>query len=181
MFLLYGGTQIDAKLALQKLYVAAMNPLIKTQYLHEWAIHSKDEWKNILIEALSIVKCNKCLRKIGLNIDDLQDQYLPQHPDVNLNVHPILKGLYYVCDQLIPEEVIYVTRKIQIIHNRAEEINTQFLEITLLHWLADRLIEAGEWSRNLNNTTRTIHCELQPIFGQYFCFRILLFVLNHVS
>lgn len=127
-------------------------------------MQDKDTWKLILIEALCVVKCNKCLRKLGLNIEDLREQFLPDRPETNLYIHPILKALYYICEQLLPAEVNNLTRKIEISQSRT--INTKYFELSLLYWLSDRLIDVGDWSQT-EPDGRIIHCELKAILGDY--------------
>lgn len=103
--------------------------------------------------------------QLGLELEDLRSRFLdPENAEVNLHIHPILKGLYCICERIVPSDakllIDFVTNKDSGRHpiNFTDE---KYLEIFLLHWLAELVIEAGEWSPT--KAKRNVFCQLDSI------------------
>lgn len=87
------------------------------------------------------------------------------YAEVNLYIHPILKGLYSVCEQLDLSEakllIDYVNRKeCKSAINFTDE---KYLEVFLLHWLSELIIQSGEWSRV--KSKRNVFCKVDAILA----------------
>lgn len=167
IFLLYGDTPLNAKHGLQALLISYQSQHFQSTLIQEWVLKRKDipNWRHTLIEVLWTIKAKHVLRKLGLNLDDLHIRFLcSANAEVNLYIHPILKGLYcIVCEQLCSDEakqlIDYVLRRHRIQVNFTDE---KYLEVFLLHWLSELVIEAGEWSTKPSK--RNVFCNVGVIF-----------------
>lgn len=76
----------------------------------------------------------------------------------------MLKALYCICEQMEPIEA---KELIDHVNNRdcgGHQINftdEKYLEVFLLHWLSELVIEAGEWSRT--KSKRNVFCKVDVI------------------
>lgn len=171
MFLCYGNERSRAAYALQQLQTGQYRP--DTTFLTDWAIaienspatQPNDCWKKFLIEALCIIKANYVLIKLGLCLPELSVQFLPQNTALSLNVHPVLKALYCMCEQLTQTEANEMINKIEANHSNDDRINfdENYLEIYMLKWLSNDVIAAGEWIDNEPIRQRQIHCNVDCI------------------
>ncbi|XP_055624552.1 caspase-8 [Toxorhynchites rutilus septentrionalis] len=143
LFLLYG--QRDPKYLQQTLAVASRVPEEDTQFLIDWVNYMKTDWQSELLEALVIVQANLCLIKCGHDADELRDRYLPHVPELATFVHPILKGLYLLCERMeesVGEKLVkYLVHKYCIINNGGE-----YFEIVILDLITRDLIKLGSKS-----------------------------------
>lgn len=172
MFLLYGGDTERLKYALQVIHTRTSNTGLATSYLSEWAHYAQSKrWQTEIIESLCIIKANAVLRKMGFNIDDLKERFLPDNPETNLVVHPVLKALFYVCESLLPDEAASLIAKIR---NENPVLNSfdynnfndeNYLEIHMMHWLTEKVIEAGDWKAGTSARNRANHCNVRPILS----------------
>uniref|UniRef100_A0A1B0D025 Uncharacterized protein n=1 Tax=Phlebotomus papatasi TaxID=29031 RepID=A0A1B0D025_PHLPP len=113
-----------------------------------WARNDADsKWREHLVEALAIVKCNRVLKKLGFDLQDIQETYHPLIDEFFVHVHPILKILFRMCEKMTSLE----TRKlIQHMRNRYDncgdfEVDSEkFMELHLLNWISMRIISIGD-------------------------------------
>lgn len=170
LFLLNGSAQETSQLLLQRLIVALHAPSYATNYIQEWARTASD-WPRTLVEALAIVQANRVILRLGLDGDVINTlDLLPRRPDIASRVHPILKWLYYICEQLIPDDtgvlITFVCAKFPDERYRLRNIpepTERYMEIWFLLWLSERLIDVGDWAPNASARNRKIHCRLDAI------------------
>lgn len=77
----------------------------------------------------------------------------------------MLKGLYYICEQIEPSEAGLLIDHVSRSDGGRFPINftdEKYLEVFLLHWLAELVIEAGEWSL-MNKSKRNVFCQVDLI------------------
>lgn len=162
LFLFYGDTP-NANVIVQKLLIGSFAPTARTTYLEEWAHQLKsDQWRHIFIEGLATIKANRIIRKLLLHTQDIHERYMSHIPDANLFIHPILRFLYYVCEQLVQSDATNLIYKISTNWPDARLTgfnNPKYLEIYLLHWISKSVISVGDWTLG----ERQIHCNVQPI------------------
>lgn len=165
MFLLLGKNKNDARYSIQRLCIGMKDHTRTIKYLYEWAISARnEEWRLTLVEALLIIKANRVLRKLGLNVNELTSRFMPSNPLMNIHVHPILKCLLYVCEQLEPNEASQMIQNID--QNNVEEHLTccnKYLEISMLRWISTGIIDVGDWIAEKEARDRQIHCNVKPI------------------
>ncbi len=106
--------------------------------------------------------------QLGLDIEDLHIRFLnPSNAEVNLYIHPILKGLYCICEQITPSEarllIDHVNNEGDGSRHSFNFTDEKYLEVFLLHWLAELVIAAGEWS--LIKSKRNVFCNVDLIMG----------------
>lgn len=175
LFLLNGHSPETSQLLLQRLTIslhAAADESYPTNYLQDWARTTAD-WARILVEALAIVQANRVLRRLGLDVNVIADlDLLPRRPDIGTRVHPILKWLHFICEQLLPEDtrilINSVCEKFPDDRYRLRNIpaptpTERYLEMWMLVWLAERLVEAGDWAPNASSRNRKVHCRLDAM------------------
>ena len=136
-----------------------------TTYLQEWATNQSadNKWKHILVEGIAIIHANNVLRKIGLNPKNIYEIYLPNTPDTNLYIHPILKVLYFMCEQFTPIETEEFIEHIKSRNERAQKIpyvNGKYLEIFLLHLIDEGIISVGDWNAN---GVKVTFCDIKAV------------------
>ncbi|XP_030378594.1 caspase-8 isoform X2 [Scaptodrosophila lebanonensis] len=157
----------NAEYVLQKLLtLARANSISGPQHhqnsdlLRQYAHTNQKNWRAHLIEALTIINARRVLRKLGFQWQELRLHYLPHIHEVTLHVHPLLKALYIVCEQLT---LAQSSRLVLSISDMQTRINAQqqgpesasandrlliydfaYLEIFLLHWLTRRIIKLGD-------------------------------------
>lgn len=106
-----------------------------------------------------------CILQLGLDIEDLRIRFLnPANAEINLFIHPVLKALYCICEEMEPSEakqlIEHVINKDRGRH-QINFIDEKYLEVFLLHWLSELVIEAGEWS--LIKSKRNVFCQADVI------------------
>lgn len=169
LFLFYGHSKTTAKYALQILIIGSKCTEARTYFLEKWANSFKSsncDWKVVLIEGLAIIRANRILRSIGFNLTDINVHYLPENWNTNLFIHPILKCMFLMCEQLQPDETKNLIDHIQKRTTKIEMnfSNENYLEIYMLHWLSESIIEAGDWTPYYQDTNkRDVHCNVRPI------------------
>lgn len=189
IFLLYGDNPANAKYGLQRLLILYhCQHSQNTDILSNWILSRNDSnWRLTIIEALWTIKAKHVLQmvgiknrfpnngifvehfclpfQLGLDIEDLHTRFLhPSNAEVNLHIHPILKALYCICERLVPNEAKLLIDYVNSMDGEKHPINftdEKYLEIFLLHWLAELVIEAGEWS--LTKSKRNVFCQLDSI------------------
>lgn len=147
MFLLCADDRNQYKIILQQLVVLSFDKTKETDLLRTWA-KVKSDWKNILLECLCIQKQKCIIRKLGLDYTELEQRFLPSNHYTTSYVHLIVKLLYFVCDELTIKQckqlVDYMTRKYASIRNFIYSDDGEHLEIYLMHWLWEGVIDIGQ-------------------------------------
>lgn len=129
-------------------------------------------WRATIIESLAIVRSKRVLRKLGFYWNDLRTYYLPHITQLTVNVHPILKVLYMLCEQLTSKQTESLINYIhqEYFNNRLKrEVQLEFndrhyLELYLLYWISQRLITIGD--RHCQGTN------LQPLIDYFQTFQL---------
>lgn len=199
-FLLFGNDQLSAEYILQKLVILSKqedrlrelvegflegedkegveieNPtsnLLNADILCTYARLNPKTWRSTIIEALTIVRCRRVLRRLGFDWTDVRAHYLPHVPQLTVNINRKLKILYNLCEQLTlkqTKELIdyihaeYLTKRL----GRCVELNFnnhRYLEVYLLYWISQRLIRIDDKDR-LGEQQTTVK-DLQPLFDHF--------------
>lgn len=132
--------------------------------LRQYVQTNPDAWRGHLIEALCIINARQALRKLGFDWIELRLQYLPQVQELALHVHPQLKAMYLVCEQLSVMQsgrlVLDINDKLMtrqpadgsVLDEPLRYFDYAYLEIFLLDWLTRRYLlldEIGAMGSNL--------------------------------
>ncbi|EDW62265.1 caspase-8 [Drosophila virilis] len=154
-FLLFGDQHALATYVLQKL-LALMGTADQRQsdLLRQYASTNPNNWRGHLVEALCIINARQALRKLGFNWQELRLHYLPQVLEVSLHVHPLLKALYNICEQLTIAQTGRLVLDIndQLARRQAGRhadeplrfYDHAYLEIFLLDWLTRHHLRLGD-------------------------------------
>lgn len=158
-FLLFGDQHSHAAYILQRLLALARAPAAEQQnsdLLRQYAQTNLHNWRGYLVEALCIINARQALRKLGLVWTELRLLYLPQVQEITLHVHPLIKALYVVCEQL---SVVQSGRLVQDINDKLAArqaaagavldeplryFDYAYLEIFMLDWLTRRHLRLGD-------------------------------------
>ncbi|KAM8719906.1 hypothetical protein ACLKA7_006029 [Drosophila subpalustris] len=149
-FLLFGDQHAHATYILQKLLALARSPpaeQLNSDLLRLYAQTNPSRWRCHLVEALCIINARQVLRKMGMNWEQLRLQYLPQIQEISLHVHPLLKALYFICEQLTIAQSGRLVLDINEKLNSTESLrfyDFAYLEIFLLDWLTRRHLRLGD-------------------------------------
>lgn len=158
-FLLFGNQHAHATYILQRLLAMARAPIAEQQHsdlLRQYAQTNPDTWRGHLLEALCIINARQALRKLGFGWAELRLQYLPQVQEFALFVHPLLKAMYIVSEQLsmvqIGRLVLDINEKLRTRQATAGSVQNEplryfdyaYLEIFLLDWLTRRHLRLGD-------------------------------------
>ncbi|KAJ6636162.1 Caspase-8 [Pseudolycoriella hygida] len=170
IFLLYGDNPVNAKIGLQRLLVLyhAQNSQT-TDIITQWILSQNDsQWRTKIVEILWTIKAKHVLQSLGLEVQDLQERFLDpsalRNAEISLQIHPILKGLYCICEQLEPIEAKQLIEFVYSKDDKSQRINfadERYLEVFLLHWLSELVIEAGQWFTD--KTKRNVFCNVEVI------------------
>ncbi|XP_017006651.2 caspase-8 isoform X2 [Drosophila takahashii] len=118
--------------------------------LQQYAKSRPDAWRRHLVEALCIVGARQVLRRLGFRWQELRLHYLPHVAEVALHVHPLLKSLYRICEQLTLAQsgrlVLDVGEKVarQQAGDPLRFYDPTYLEIFLLDWLTRGSLRLGD-------------------------------------
>lgn len=171
MFLVCAHDQVRTKVVLQQLLVASFTPNESTTFLHSWACEIKKtstNWREILLEALCIIQAKAIISKLGLNYIDLEQRFLPENLSNALFIHPIVKLLYLVSEQLTVNESKQLIDRIAMKTANAQYFiyhdNGERLEIYLMYWLTEDMLSIGrQTTTNQNNDDEMKTCNLDLI------------------
>ncbi|KAH8420441.1 hypothetical protein KR009_010323 [Drosophila setifemur] len=155
-FLLYGDDHTNASYILQKLLTLIRADWQESDLLVQYAKSRPETWRRHLVEALCIVGARQVLRRLGFRWQDLRLHYLPHIGGLTLHVHPLLKSLYTVCEQLNLAQsgrlVLDVSEKVARQQAGSGDplrfYDHTYLEIFLLDWLTRRAIRLGDIDAN---------------------------------
>lgn len=147
MFLLCADDRRQYKIILQQLIVLSFDQTKETDLLRTWA-KAKVHWKNHLLEALCIIQAKSIIRKLGLIYTDLEQHFLPANHYTSSHIHLIVKVLYFVGEQLTIRQckklIDFMTQKYPSIRNFEYSDNGEHLEIHLMNWLWENIIDIGQ-------------------------------------
>ncbi|KAH8287340.1 hypothetical protein KR054_005958 [Drosophila jambulina] len=152
-FLLFSDVDADAAFILQKLLaMAGGDPGQPSDLLTQYSKSRPDTWRRQLVEGLCIIGARQVLRKLGFRWPELRLHYLPHIAGITLHVHPLLKSLYRICEDLTMAQsgrlILEVSEKVARQQAGAGDplrfYDTSFLEIFLLDWLTRRCIRLGD-------------------------------------
>ncbi|XP_034490815.1 caspase-8 [Drosophila innubila] len=155
-FLLFGDQHSHATYILQKLLALVRSPAAdqrNSDILRLYAQSNPAGWRCHLVEALCIINARQVLRKLGFDWEQLRLQYLPQILEISLHIHPLLKALYFICEQLTIAQsgrlVLDINEKLSAINRSQGDEPLRFydfayLEIFLLDWLTRRHLRLGD-------------------------------------
>lgn len=147
MFLLCANDRNQYKIILQQLLVLSFDNLKETDLLRTWA-KDKADWKNFLLEAICLIQAKCVLHKLGLDYLELEQRFLPSNHYTASYIHVIVKMLYYVCEQLTIRQskklIDYMQLKYPSIRNFIYSDNGEYLEIYLMNWLWENVIDIGQ-------------------------------------
>lgn len=173
LYLLCADTVSGAQFVLQRLLVSMHAGVdLGTDYLQEWA-RSTANWAPKLIEALTIVRADACLRRYGIEMDSATERYKPRLPDIaEHNVHPILKWLAHLCEHLLPGDTQQLIETVcganpderyRLHRLPASQSPERYLELWLLHWQSERLIAVGDYTPGADTRRRASHCNVDVL------------------
>ncbi|EDS41270.1 caspase-8 [Culex quinquefasciatus] len=144
LFILYG--QRNPRYLSQIITIACRSPEEETHYLFDWKNHAAGpEWSSELLEALLIIQANLCLVKCGLDDDELRERFLPHVIELTSFVHPVLKGLYLLCEKMddgLAGKVIDYLKKTHSVG----VLNSRFFELVLLELISEDFVKLGSKS-----------------------------------
>lgn len=156
-FLLFGDQHALATYILQRLLALIRAPpadQLHSDLLRQYAQTNPANWRGHLIEALCIIDARQVLRKLGFSWEELRLHYLPHVLELTLHVHPLLKALYTICEQLTIAEsgrfVLDINDKLARRRTSSEHdeplrfYDSSYLEIFLLDLLTRRHLRLGD-------------------------------------
>lgn len=149
LFLLCGHEQIRSKVILQQFITGSFNKSTPTNHLTAWANeHPNEAWRATLLEGLCIIQGKCVIRKMELHWNDLEQQYLSANVQLSLFIHPIIKLLYHVCENLTKDEAVKLIKFITTKYPSKTPLNVndngELLELYLLHWMWEGIIDIGD-------------------------------------
>ncbi|XP_017964564.1 caspase-8 isoform X2 [Drosophila navojoa] len=156
-FLLFGDQHALASYILQRLLALMRAPpteQLHSDLLRQYAQTNPANWRGHLVEALCIIGARQVLRKLGFRWSELRLHYLPHVRELTLHVHPLLKALYNICEQLTVAQsgrlVLDINDKLarrRISGEHDEPLrfyDYSYLEIFLLDWLTRHHLRLGD-------------------------------------
>ncbi|XP_037930832.1 caspase-8 [Teleopsis dalmanni] len=154
--LLFGVSRSSASFALQKLIIH-FNSQFGTVIglLREYTTVNLDNWRGCVVEALAIIDAKRVLRKLGFKWEEIREYYLPNVAELSLQIHPLLKALYNMCERLTPEQagqlILNINEQHKKLENHLRFYDFEYLEIFLLDWITVNIIDIGDdRSENVN-------------------------------
>ncbi|KAH8261969.1 hypothetical protein KR026_008317 [Drosophila bipectinata] len=155
-FLLYGDEHSSATYILQKLLALAPVAWQPTDLVLQYAKSRPDTWRRHLVEGLCIIGARQVLRRLGLRWSELRLHYLPHIGGLTLHIHPLLKSLYTICEQMTLAQsgrlVLDVGEKVARQQKSSGDPmhfnDPAYLEIYMLDWLTRKSIKLGDINTN---------------------------------
>ena len=157
--LLYGAERTHCDFILQKLIILSQNPpegkgfkitepLTASDILTNYATRiNPNNWRVHIVEALAIIRAKSVLRKLGLFWSNIYHEYLPHVAEISVNIHPLLKALYKISERLNLEQAGRLVNDINQKYNspNIRFYDVSYLEIFILHWISQRIIDVGDY------------------------------------
>ncbi|KAL5278555.1 Dredd family protein [Megaselia abdita] len=123
---------------LQKLMVLHSNDFNDSDLLQEFA-QTRKRWKEPLLEALTLLKAKKVIRKMGFDYEILKKHFLPHIAQTSLEINLIVKNLYILCEKMTMVEGGRLILTLQD-NDSFKFFDNTYLEIFLLHWITESKI-----------------------------------------
>lgn len=131
---------------MQTITIASRTPEEETHFLFDWKNQvAGSEWNSELLEALLIIQANLCLVKCGLDDDELRERFLPHVVELASAVHPVLKGLYQLCEKMddgVTEKVIEYLKK----NHAVAATDSRFFELVISELISAGVVKLGSKS-----------------------------------
>ncbi|XP_058834375.1 caspase-8-like [Topomyia yanbarensis] len=141
LFILYGHR--NPKYLLQALSIGSQTPEEETHILFDLtSCAANDEWQSEILEALAIIQANLCLLKCGFDETDLKERFLPHLTELASFVHPVLKGLYLLCEKLDDRNAEKLLNYLKQNYSFSV-VDHRYFEMALLDLLCHGLIKLG--------------------------------------
>lgn len=154
VFLLYGNDRDQYKRILQQLVALSLEPTKQTDLMRTWA-KDKTDWRNTFLEALCLIQAKCAIHKLGLDPTELNQRYLPANRYIKSHIHLIVKLLHYVCEELTVKQskqlINYMAHKYPSVRNFMYTGDGEYLEIHLIHWLLEGVIDIGQTNNNIHS------------------------------
>lgn len=167
LFLLIADDNVRAKFLLQQLIVASFSKDQSTTFLHIWSIENEKaeiKWRDKFLEGLCIIQAKRIIAKLGLSYYDLEHRFMPRNVNFALFIHPIVKHLYFVCENLTVTEAQLMVNNISANYSNVADFNYnddgEYLEIYFLHWIWQEILTIGSRAECSRKT-----CNLEPIIA----------------
>lgn len=152
VFLLCANDRNQYKTILQQLLALSLDQTKRTDLLRTWAKDRTDDWKNAILEALCLIQAKYVIHKLGFDFTELSQRFMPANHYINSHIHLIVKLLYFVCEELTVKQckelIDYVSQKYPSVRNFVYTDNGEHLEIYLMHWLLENVIDIGQTNIN---------------------------------
>ncbi|XP_044735325.1 caspase-8-like [Chrysoperla carnea] len=174
VFLLYD----NAHTALEQLSIAKVTAGVtgnQVGLISEWVRsvqNNNPKWQETLLEALTNVQCYKVLRKLEFSKVEMKERFLPLNYECTINLHPVKKALYRLCEDLDKDVIDTLVKNVQcdlMAQNEQQSIFTidnQYLEMHILNWMSKRYINIAY--DNTNDLTKLINLIEQLNLGRLF-------------
>lgn len=167
LFLLIADDKVRSKILLQQLIVASFSKEQSTLFLRTWAKEesSRDsDWRDKLLEGLCIIQAKRVIAKLGISFYDLDQRFLPSNAQSSLFIHPIVKLLYFVCEELSAKECKALVAQVSATYSSVSDFNYsddgEHLELYLMHWMWQQAIDIGSREEDARAS-----CNLGPIIA----------------
>lgn len=159
LFLLSADDRSKYKNVLQQLIVLTSDKLKETDLLRTWAKDTAD-WRNVLLETLCLIQAKNVISKLGLNGLELEQRFIPRNHYTTSHIHLNVKLLYYMCEQLTVQQtkslIDYMQNKYPSVRNFLYSDNGEHLEIYLMNWLWENVIDIGQTKKPAKYEQMTI-------------------------
>lgn len=167
LFLLIADDNVRAKLLLQQLIVASFSKEKSTAFIQIWALENEKgeiKWRDKLLEGLCIIQAKRVIAKLGLSYYDLEPRFMPRNVNSSLFIHPIVKLLYFVCENLTVNESKSMINDISLNYANVNNFNYsddgEYLEMYFLYWIWQRVVSVGSRVECARKT-----CNLEPVIA----------------
>jgi hypothetical protein len=115
--------------------------LSQGDFLSDWVRRQRDGvWESKILEALCIIQNFQILQKLGCNVENEKERFLPHTPESSLYVNCLRKCLYHVCESLDAKGLNVLLKNVvqDFGHFRREQkletFDPQYMEINILYW-----------------------------------------------
>lgn len=131
IFLLYE----EPNIALQDMVLITQGSSKKI--LADWSHHELklglENWRDKLLEALSILQCHHILRNLGYSKEDYKFRFLPFNKHTSLFINPTKKVLYRLCEDFSEEEHNFILNCFNR-NSKSMLKQSDYLEMHFTYW-----------------------------------------------
>ncbi|XP_068629516.1 caspase-8 [Battus philenor] len=112
--------------------------------LYDWALNaqSRPTWKYEFIEALTICRLYNVIRKLGFDVSNVKDHYLPNNINVSVYVNLIKKALYKLCENMKSDNLQRLKKSLLTYDIDTSEYES--CELILLDLMSHKFITVGQ-------------------------------------